>query len=959
MLRTTACSRALIAALTLGCGDQIVNPARLELTDARHAVLLDACPAGATRWAAAVNGSWTDAARWTAGVPTAAKPACIDLPGSYVVTAALFAGMSAQQLFVGVPGAVTQPTLRITHGTVTVSGDATVHGRVEINAPSGVSAALIASGALSVASTGTLTTGDNGTKTYQAELIDNAGTIVVGAAPTSVSRLTLRAGTISNRGTLSVPAGRHLFLVAQTAAGPTVTFEAGQVDGSGTLQQTNGRLDVVGGSMAGKIDIFAPAQLHLAHDGGGRFNLFRAGSTPQTSALTGTIGAAQHVWAGNMNLTVVATDVVNHGQLSIQGEAAAGSTAMVFRVPAGSTLTNAATGTITMIGNGNGVLAGAVTNEGLLITAPFPAGTTGNATLRPNSFVNRGTLRVIGGTGLHVNTVTGEPAPHFVNDGGRLELTGPFDQNGGRFEHRDGAVSNTGGLTLSNLQWSGFGTWARSLTLGGTSSGAAPGGDASPGRIAITGDYVPATTTTTRIELAGDDAGTEYDQVAVSGTARFAGPLSVSLLDGFVPRPCQTFTVVTYAARTGTFTNAATPIDVGGGMKLRQVYTANALVLVAYDAAGPNVHPTEVTVSVDGQTATYDVCMGAGTDVVTVLPDDQVRTDKATLTFGASQLPQTVTVSAAPSASKSEGLIRHTASSGTPVASVRVIIEGVVPPDTDAPVTTATATPAASIHGWNNSDVTVQLSATDAGSGVERIEWSLSGAQIGSGSANGSAATVSVTAEGITTLAYSARDVAGNVEAPKTLVVRIDRTAPTVVVTRNPPPGPDGWNYTNVTATFSASDALSGIDGAAVAEVVFSETGANQSATREFADRAGNVASATISGISIDKTPASLACSATPNEIWPANNKLVAVSIDVTFSHASGFVLERVTSNEPGAGDIVDFATGTNDTRGQLRATRNGGGPGRIYTFEYRTVGGASRATATCQVRVPHDQRNK
>jgi hypothetical protein len=102
------------------------------------------------------------------------------------------------------------------------------------------------------------------------------------------------------------------------------------------------------------------------------------------------------------------------------------------------------------------------------------------------------------------------------------------------------------------------------------------------------------------------------------------------------------------------------------------------------------------------------------------------------------------------------------------------------------PVTTASASPAPNGGGWNRTDVTVTLTATDnpGGSGMQGIEFSL--AQSGAGAVKQVACTspglcttsVAITAEGTTTLTYFARDGAGNQEPPQTLTVRIDKTPP-------------------------------------------------------------------------------------------------------------------------------------------------------------------------------------
>ncbi len=133
--------------------------------------------------------------------------------------------------------------------------------------------------------------------------------------------------------------------------------------------------------------------------------------------------------------------------------------------------------------------------------------------------------------------------------------------------------------------------------------------------------------------------------------------------------------------------------------------------------------------------------------------------------------------------------------------------------DKSAPITIANPTPSPNVSGWNNSDVTVNLAATDssAGSGVQSIVFTLSGAQIGTGAATGGLASVTVSAEGTTTLSYHARDNAGNVEADKTLTIRIDKTPPALAL----PPDQtlEATSASGAVATFtpSATDALSGL----------------------------------------------------------------------------------------------------------------------------------------------------
>src|SRR5262249_53553060 len=107
--------------------------------------------------------------------------------------------------------------------------------------------------------------------------------------------------------------------------------------------------------------------------------------------------------------------------------------------------------------------------------------------------------------------------------------------------------------------------------------------------------------------------------------------------------------------------------------------------------------------------------------------------------------------------------------------------------DTTAPTTTASASPAANAAGWNRSPVTVGLSAQDdpIGGGGQGGTYALAGAQSGGAAVPGATATAVVSAEGTTTVTYFATDKAGNAEAPKSLTLRIDATAPTVTYSGN------------------------------------------------------------------------------------------------------------------------------------------------------------------------------
>ncbi len=55
------------------------------------------------------------------------------------------------------------------------------------------------------------------------------------------------------------------------------------------------------------------------------------------------------------------------------------------------------------------------------------------------------------------------------------------------------------------------------------------------------------------MELGGTAPGSEHDQLNIGGTATLSGTLDIQVIDGFAPRVGDSFTILTYAVRSGTF----------------------------------------------------------------------------------------------------------------------------------------------------------------------------------------------------------------------------------------------------------------------------------------------------------------------------------------------------------------------------------------------------------------------
>ncbi len=156
--------------------------------------------------------------------------------------------------------------------------------------------------------------------------------------------------------------------------------------------------------------------------------------------------------------------------------------------------------------------------------------------------------------------------------------------------------------------------------------------------------------------------------------------------------------------------------------------------------------------------------------------------------------------------------------------------------DDVAPTITANVNPAANADGWNKTAVSVKFEAEDnqGGSGVASV--------------NGDQTLISETAG--TDVVGSASDRVGNT-ANKTVTVRIDQTPPAIAGAATAEPNENGWYQGKVTVHFTCVDRLSDV-ATCSDDVVLTDDGTNLSVAGTAADKAGNTASATLSGINID-----------------------------------------------------------------------------------------------------------
>jgi len=171
---------------------------------------------------------------------------------------------------------------------------------------------------------------------------------------------------------------------------------------------------------------------------------------------------------------------------------------------------------------------------------------------------------------------------------------------------------------------------------------------------------------------------------------------------------------------------------------------------------GPNLPVTATLVSNSGATATYNVS-APGADYISVFNGAKVTQVTGSVGSITVATGNTYTIYSVAGPTESDGLGTTTVSPAAPPA----------PADTTAPVTTSNAV------ATYVSSAAIALSATDGGSGVAATFFRLDGA------AQVAGASVSTSALGSHSLVFWSVDVAGNIEAAKTVTFNV--TSPPVV----------------------------------------------------------------------------------------------------------------------------------------------------------------------------------
>ncbi len=426
---------------------------------------------------------------------------------------------------------------------------------------------LVLDGTLNVADAGAFGQGLYRLFNYTGSLTDNG--LVFGTLPGGVSlaSLTLQTSVANqvnlfyNDTTSPLPSwtgGSGTWSVDPTSAGwGNGSQTGGWRRGFAVLSGTPGTVTV--NAAAGPVEVLG---IQFASDGylvtGDAITnttpsaAFRVGDGTAAGAnMTATI-AAPIIGGGSINKTDLGTLVLAGTSTYTGGTSITGGT---LQVGADANL-GASTGGLT--------LAGGTLRAGATFASARNVIVTGSGS-SVDTLANNLTLSgVISGTG----SLTKRGA-------GRLILSGNNTFTGATVITQGGIFLDGGSLAATTINSGaslmGNGRVRGNLTNNGTLS---PG--ASPGTVTVSGNFTQAATGIYAVEIAP----AAFDRLVVDGTATLGGTLTVTGIDGYVPRPGQSFKIIEAGVRvTGQFATVAPQLPLPVMLSLGVNYNSNDVTL--------------------------------------------------------------------------------------------------------------------------------------------------------------------------------------------------------------------------------------------------------------------------------------------------------------------------------------------------------------------------------------------
>lgn len=492
------------------------------------------------------NGDWATPGNWSCGhVPTESDDIVIDQPGVGPQIDAATMGIDVNSITIasGAMMTVNATTTSLTAyaNSFTNAGEIIINGfrqdylmeGLAINSPG------FANNGTVTINAGYLNLHRGGT--HSGDFVGGAGTVL------SLGSSWPDSFTFTEPSLIQVP---EIMVVGSGGYAPTVNI-AGEFS-PWLVSETDSRMDIMGSGAAKAVVNFTTTNVLMPYE---------------VVVSTGTLNLPA-LSLDIPKLKVMFSTLHNPSQLRIMDYLELSSYTLTG---SGGILVDSQASTFTLRGG---------TISGKTIYNPITANwVSGNITLADGAiFQNNGTFNAKATT-----TMTETAAESFINNGSFVKMTEattttmniPFTNNGTvetvagtlvflkGMDNGENAVIDLGGGTLdpgttlnlaSGDSLVGSGTLAADLVNAGTVS---PGNSA--GSVTIQGDYTQESSGVLEIQLGGTTAGTQYDQLTVTGTATLAGTLNVSLIDGFIPQVGDSFTILPYGTRSGSFFSLSRP----------------------------------------------------------------------------------------------------------------------------------------------------------------------------------------------------------------------------------------------------------------------------------------------------------------------------------------------------------------------------------------------------------------
>ncbi len=398
--------------------------------------------------------------------------------------------------------------------------------------------------------------------------------------------------TLNVKGTLTNSTGATLDLVdySSDVANVTALSNSGTIDlGSGTLLSLTGSAQTNSGTVnlgssngpatlkigATAVTLSGSGTVVMSNQAG---NEITATSAADVLTSANTIAGSGNIGFGNMGFVNTGTVLANQSTpLVIDTSSAAFNNKGTLTVSPGDTLyimggpfknlssTTLSGGTYSISGIMQYNSANAIVTNSASITltgasAEIMNSSSRNAlsTLATNS--STGVFTVTGGQVLS-DSATGltNAGAVTVASSSKLTLTkasATYTQSAGTTTV-DGTLTADGGMTFSGGSVFGNGGTLSAGTNTVTNSATFNIGDAvmTAGTESIEGNYTQTSAGNLDVDIGGTTAGTQYDQLNITGEASLNGELNLDLINGFVPTMTETFEILTAGSVTGVFSS--------------------------------------------------------------------------------------------------------------------------------------------------------------------------------------------------------------------------------------------------------------------------------------------------------------------------------------------------------------------------------------------------------------------